>query len=274
VMCCWCDVVVLCCCVMSLYIVVSPTRFIVVYPTTGTTRHGKPYEMKWTDSHKNVHIRHVDRPDAISKFFEQSNTIDSHNQLRQGQLALEKCWVTQDCWFRLHTTIVGINATDTFRMAAHHKLIPKGNYPITEFAGVLSQQLINHAKAIDSPMVPRNLHSSLLFKSPAEDTPPRAFSMPTPSPIEHPEALYSLIDQNGKEHHCVPFKKERDKNGKNQTKRRTCFACKENSNTTLCGQYCYTCNKSFCTASHKQTRDCFKQHVEEICRTSDRVTRS
>jgi hypothetical protein len=77
-----------------------------------------------------------------------------------------------------------------------------------------------------------------------------------------------------KEHHCVPFKKERDKNGKNQTKRQTCFACNENSKTTLCGQYYYTCNKSFCTASHKQTRDFFKQHVEKICRTSDRVTRS
>jgi hypothetical protein len=79
------DVVLSCCCyVILLYIVVYPTRFIVVYPTTGTTRHGKPYDMKWTDSHKNVHIRHVDRPDDISKFFEQSSTIDSHNQLCQG----------------------------------------------------------------------------------------------------------------------------------------------------------------------------------------------
>jgi hypothetical protein len=232
--------------------------------------------MKWTESHKNVHIRHVDRPDAISKIFEQSNTIDSHNQLRQGQLALEKCWVTQDCWFRLQTTLVGINVTDTFRIATHHNKITKGNYPIREFAGVLSSQLLCHAKALESPVAPRNLKCSLRFKSPtlADDTPPRVLVMPTSSPSQPPEALYSLIDQNGKEHHCVRFKKARDKNGKNQTKIQTCFACKENNKTTLCGQYCYTCNKSFCTASHKQTRDCFKQHVEEICRSSDRAKRS
>jgi hypothetical protein len=156
------DVVLLCCCcVVLLYIVVSQTRFIVVYTTTGTTRPGKLYEMKWTDSHKNVPIRHVDRPNAISKFFEQSNTIDNLNQLHQGQLALEKCWVIQYCWFCLRTKLVRINTMDTFCMVAHHKLIPKGNYPITEFAGVLSQQLITHAKAIESPVVPRNLHSSL-----------------------------------------------------------------------------------------------------------------
>jgi hypothetical protein len=157
-------------------------------------------------NNKNVHICHINRPDAISKFFAQSNTVDSHSQLRQGQLALEKCWVTQDYWFR---------------MAAHHKLIPKGNYQITEFAGELA------------------LLASFQ-KSDRRHPPPRAFSMPTTSPIEHPEELYSLIDQNGKEHHCVPLKKERDKNGKNQTKRRTCFACKENSKTMICGQYCLT----------------------------------
>jgi hypothetical protein len=84
-----------CCLIVPLYIFVSPAWFIVVYPNAGMTRHGKPYEMKWTDSHKILHIHHIDRPDSISKFFEQSNTTDIHNQLHQGQLALEKCWVTQ-----------------------------------------------------------------------------------------------------------------------------------------------------------------------------------
>jgi hypothetical protein len=137
-------------------------------------------------------------------------------------------------------------------------IIPKGNYPIKEFARVLLHQLLIHVKALGSPVVPRNLQSSLHFitstfvSSLVDDTPPRALVVPTPSPIEVPEALYSLIDQNGKEHHFVPLKKERDKNGKSQTKRRTCFACKENNKTMICDQYCYTYNKSFCTASHKQ----------------------
>jgi hypothetical protein len=171
-----------------------------------------------------VDVDHVDRPDALLKFFEKSNNIDSHTQLHQGQLALEKCWVTQDCWFRLHATIIGIHTMYMFRMAAHHKLIPKGSYPMMEFALVLSHQLITHLKAIESHVVRQNLNSSLHFKSPnfggslADDTPSHALVMPTPSPIEAAQPLYSLIDQNGKEHHCVPFKKERDKNGKNHTK--------------------------------------------------------
>jgi hypothetical protein len=268
------------CCLFFLYIcsvyccISNPVYYCM---DTGTTRHGKPYEMKWADSHKNVHIRHVDRPDAaISKFFEQSNTIDSHNQLRQGQLALEKCWVTQDCWFRLQTTFVGINVTGTFRIAAHHSKIPKGNYPIREFAGVFPSQLLHHAKALETTVAPRNLKCSLHFKSPtlADDTPARVLVMPNHSQIQPPEALYSLIDQNGKEHHYVRLKKARDKNGKHQTKRRTCFACKENNKTTMWGQYCYTCNMSFCTAIHKQTIDCFKQHAEEMCHSSDRAKRS
>jgi hypothetical protein len=150
---------------------------------TGKTRHGKPYEMKWKDSHKNVHIHHVNRPDAISKFFEHSNTIDSHNQLRQGQLALEKCWITQDCWFRFQITFIGINVTDTFCITARHSLILKGSYPIREFTGVLSSQLLRHAKAIETPVAPRNLQCSLSFKSPtlADDTPPRVLVMLTHS---------------------------------------------------------------------------------------------
>jgi hypothetical protein len=261
-------------CIFSVYCCISnPVYFCM---DTGTTRHGKPYEMKWTYSNKNVHIRHVDRPDAISKFFEQSNTIDNHNQLCQGQLALEKCLVTHNCWFCLQTTFVGIDVTDTFRIAAHHSLIPKENYPIREFAGVLSSQLLRHAKALETPVAPLNLQCSLRFKSPTLTyaIPPRVLVITSPSPIHPPEALYSLIDHNRKEHHCVQLKKERDKNGKNQTKRRTSFACKENNKTTLCGQYCYTCNNPFCTASHKQKRDCFTQHVEEIFRSSDRAKRS
>jgi hypothetical protein len=83
--------------------------------------------MRWTDSFGHVHIRTVDRPVAISEFFEQANKTDSHIQLRQSCLALENAWVTHDCWFRWHTTFVGMNATDIFRLAGHHNLISNGN---------------------------------------------------------------------------------------------------------------------------------------------------
>jgi hypothetical protein len=74
----------------------------------GSTKPGRPYEMKFNDAFGNVVQRLVERPEILSDFFEKSNSIDKHNQLRQGDLALEKRWLTQDPYFHLHTTIIGM----------------------------------------------------------------------------------------------------------------------------------------------------------------------
>jgi hypothetical protein len=63
------------------------TLFFVTTKDAGSTKKGNPYNMKYTDDWGNIHIREVDRPDAISKFFESSNMIDKHNHLRQSELA-------------------------------------------------------------------------------------------------------------------------------------------------------------------------------------------
>jgi hypothetical protein len=75
---------------------------------------GKPYEMKYTDSYGNVCTRFVDHLDVISKFFATSNTIDTHNQLRQDLLQLEKKLVTKKPYFCLTTTLLGINVIHFF----------------------------------------------------------------------------------------------------------------------------------------------------------------
>ncbi len=46
--------------------------------------------MRYTDSFGNICTRYVDRPQVISIFFAGSNVIDTHNQLRQDSLKLEK----------------------------------------------------------------------------------------------------------------------------------------------------------------------------------------
>lgn len=66
---------------------------------TGTTLPGKGYEARWTDRHQNTHSRRIDRPRVVSTYFEKSNCIDAHNQVRQAELALEKCWVTKCGYF-------------------------------------------------------------------------------------------------------------------------------------------------------------------------------
>jgi len=55
--------------------------FFVLTENAGRTDAGTPYEMKYTDSYGNVCVRSVDQPDIISKFFQSSNIIDTHNQL-------------------------------------------------------------------------------------------------------------------------------------------------------------------------------------------------
>jgi hypothetical protein len=80
--------------------------------------------------------RSVPRPAVISsEYFRDSNVIDSHNQGRQGVLQLEKHWITQDCWFRIATTLIAMTVTDTWRAYKHalpHRKCKE--LPLKEFA--------------------------------------------------------------------------------------------------------------------------------------------
>jgi hypothetical protein len=62
----------------------------VLTENAGSTSEGDPYEMKYTNSYGNICTRFVDRPEVISNFFASTNIIDTHNQLRQLLLQLEK----------------------------------------------------------------------------------------------------------------------------------------------------------------------------------------
>jgi hypothetical protein len=80
---------------------------------------GKPYVTKWPDDFGNVKSRDVVRPDCIGKYFNTSNTIDVHNQLRQNELALEQHWRTNNPWFRIITTVIGMTVVDAFLLAKY-----------------------------------------------------------------------------------------------------------------------------------------------------------
>ena len=91
-------------------------------PGTGSTRPGAPYEMKYATDNGNVGVRWVDRPDVISKYFAGSNAVDKHNHVRQFELGLEKCWITHNPYFRLFTTLLGINVVDCWKLSSYHGL--------------------------------------------------------------------------------------------------------------------------------------------------------
>ena len=151
----------------------------------GSTVPGTPYEMKYTDDYGNVgkyfdvcmcnnhlfanynhyfivysEIRYVDRPQVISSFFRDSNGVDRHNHVRQGELGLESKWVTHNPWFRLATTLVGMNVTDTWQLMNHHRLFPhhvaqrynvsdSRTVPVKAFAGSLAAQLFKRVDMME-----------------------------------------------------------------------------------------------------------------------------
>ena len=103
------------------------TLCFIMTPGAGSTRRGTPYEMKFPTDHGNVGVRHVDRPDVISKYFKDSNCVDRHNQVRQFKIKIEKRFVTFNPYFRLFSTLIGINVTDCWKIGLYHNMFYKKN---------------------------------------------------------------------------------------------------------------------------------------------------
>jgi hypothetical protein len=95
----------------------------VLTKNAGSSKPGTPYQMRYTDSFGNICTQYVDCPQVVSNFFAGSNVNDTHNQLCQDSLKLEKKWITQNPWFHLATTLIGITVTDAFLLCNNHKVV-------------------------------------------------------------------------------------------------------------------------------------------------------
>ena len=158
----------------------------------GSTTNGRAYEMKFPDGNDNICIRMVNRPEVVSTFFDQVNVIDVLNHLRQKCLALEKKWVTHTGYFRIHTTLVGMNVVDTLMLCFHHNILRNQKhgisintlinkismeepndpddvrlYSMKKFGGIVAKQLLNIAdgfgiaKSVNIPLVIQQKNSGL-----------------------------------------------------------------------------------------------------------------
>jgi len=83
--------------------------------------------------------------------------IDVLNQSRQSDLKLEKHWITQDGYFRLATTLLGITVTDAWRGYQWHldKTHRHKELSIVEFADILAfdcfeNQFSKEAEVLDT----------------------------------------------------------------------------------------------------------------------------
>lgn len=85
------------------------------------------------------------RPDIAHFLFDRLPLIDEHNKQRQSILSLETSWQTQDCWFRLLTTLVGMCVVDMHRIWRNQtKKVParpKDDIEIKKFSDMLCGSL-------------------------------------------------------------------------------------------------------------------------------------
>jgi hypothetical protein len=123
-----------------------------------TTDDGEPYVTKWPDENGNVLHRNVLRLVLISRYYLHSNLVDRHNHLRQGELALEKKWHTEDPWFRLFCTLVGmsvINALLAARAEVAETSVFK-NMSTRDFSRCLAEALVMNTVdgSVSRPITP------------------------------------------------------------------------------------------------------------------------
>jgi len=109
----------------------------------GSSEDGEPYHARFPDKFGNLCIRQVARPKVLSTYFKHSNVVDLHNQARQFDLALEKKWITQNGYFRLYTTLLGMTVTDTWKLLKKND--PK-YVTVAEFADILANEMIIDAQ--------------------------------------------------------------------------------------------------------------------------------
>eukprot|EP00873_Tetraselmis_striata_P006595 jgi/Tetstr1/426859/TSEL_017073.t1 len=87
--------------------------FFVATAGAGDLADGVPYVQRWADDYySNTVTKSIPRHGMLSTYFEWSPRVYNHNHSRQHDMAPEEAWLTQDCWFRLATTLMGFVATD------------------------------------------------------------------------------------------------------------------------------------------------------------------
>jgi hypothetical protein len=114
---------------------------------------GRDYIATFVDHAGNRAERPVERLSVFSRYFSYSNVVDVHNQLRQHELDLEFTWVTQNCWFRLFTTLLGMTVTDAYLAlkSGVHEGHKEKHLTISRFADELAQEMMTFEVDGDHP---------------------------------------------------------------------------------------------------------------------------
>ena len=92
-----------------------------------------------------ANVSSVPCPEIVRKYHEMSSGIDGHEMMRQGDLALEKHWMTQDPYFSIFTHPDGLRYRPVqFGEVLYRDQLegPTQELVVKEFLSVLAQHLI------------------------------------------------------------------------------------------------------------------------------------
>ena len=253
----------------------------------------EPYRMRFPDEHGNMQFRDVPRPLLVHKHFEVLNCIDIHNHLRQENLALEENWITRNGNFRVLTSIIGFNVTDTYQLSKFHDLLGPLKYagphnepiPIRNFAGVLAHQLIrlsqkNDLQPFSIPLLQTGTDPVYINNDEDNDN---EDVIEVNIVKEKNEVVGHMEDRMGNWHTMMKVKKSKTKVGKTFRTPTLCGYCSKNHSIVFCKEcnmvMCYPLRCTVVTGdsekdkkmkTREQKRSCFYRHVQDVTRDGNR----
>ena len=110
------------------------------------------YRTAFENEYGEAVLKDIQRPDIASFLYKYLPLVDEHNRQRQGILAIESCWPTRHCWFRLGTTLLGMCVVDFHRLAKSQHPSKYGDTTIKQFADYLTRSLCKK-RTEKNPMV-------------------------------------------------------------------------------------------------------------------------
>ncbi|GMF26894.1 unnamed protein product [Phytophthora lilii] len=181
--------------------------------------------------------KRIQRPQMIEYFFSKFSTVDVHNHLRQGSLALEREWTTMFWGHRLFSTLLGMITVDAY-LAYRYEACDESHTDNTvlDFHGFLSQ--------LAHQLIFNDFHSARTTRSNADGSTVED-DMPAPHNIEQLIRLPQYAATRKKKYRA----------------QRKCNLCSEKAS-----YYCVDCSDTargvfYCVCGPQSKRDCFTKHL-------------
>jgi hypothetical protein len=223
-----------------------------------------------------VSVRKVPRPACLSDYFEKSNAVDIHNQMRQGILGLEENWVTHCGFFRIMCSIFGMCVIDTKEAMRHGlaKSHPLANASVKRVAGAIADDIFCRMNLTDETRPSYSIPALMsavpgVVQMPSNRSSDASSVTTATSAIGSTHSCIVSAPQVGNPPGIPEYYRERHQQaetdqwgwqaGKHRKIRRLCVSCK-----TRTLFYCISCEKFFCkdgSGSTNQPRFCMWGHI-------------